>query len=176
MKSHFVTYLSSQREFCRSVFFQKYQHFKPYSTKAFSGTINGKLIFSETTDKVAFTAFSDSGTVNSNTYVGFDHLLLNIGNGFDVETSVFTAPKSGNYEISCTLNSDSGYYGLQPQIRKNNNEVISFRNHYPQSNKYTSGGMKIILPLKQGETIQIISSYSIYSESKRYRVFSGKLL
>ena len=145
-----------------------------FDSKA-KGTINGKILFTENTDAVAFTAYSTSGgTMSSNSDITFDHLLLNVGNAFNAGTGVFTAPKTGNYEFSWTLNSPSNQYLYCILLRNGNVELLKF---FASEIAYSSNGMKFVTPLYEGETIRLkTDSYPIYTDSNQYRVFSGKFL
>ena len=111
-----------------------------FDSKA-KGTINGKLLFTETTDEVAFTAYSTSGgTMSTYSYITFDHLLLNVGNAFNAGTGVFTAPKKGNYEFSWTLNSSTNPYLFCTLLKNGNVELLKF---WASNIAYSSNGMKI---------------------------------
>ena len=46
---------------------------------------------------------TDLPRMNEPTKVAFDHVFTNAGNGYDVTSGIFTAPKAGYYSISAAM-------------------------------------------------------------------------
>jgi hypothetical protein len=53
---------------------------------------------------------SKSKSLGPGEIILFDHIWTNVGNGYNLNTGKFTAPKGGLYQISGTIMSVSGKY------------------------------------------------------------------
>ncbi len=42
----------------------------------------------------------------------YKHIFINLGDGYNVETGIFTAPRSGVYSLALTIYSDGGLFGI----------------------------------------------------------------
>ena len=123
-------------------------------------------------------AFGASSTKNvnlaSNEVAKFDKVWTNIGNGYDASSGVFTAPRGGVYQFSCSAMTNSGKT-LRLHLMKNDQQTVSL---YPGNSGYNMGTLSMVLELKKGDRVYIKhpgSGYnSLYSESEyNYSMFSG---
>ncbi|VDI50519.1 Hypothetical predicted protein [Mytilus galloprovincialis] len=78
-----------------------------------------------TAGSVAFSAsLSDDSHVDADEVIKFDTVWVNIGNGYDPDSGVFTAPKSGLYLISNTIRASA-----------NQNDVCILKTNEDRENK-----------------------------------------
>jgi hypothetical protein len=104
----------------------------------------------------------------------FDKVWTNVGNGYNPNTGKFTAPKSGLYQISGTVTSESGKY-LHVYLFKNEKQTVILFSGLG----YATGTVNIVLKLQKGETVYMKhhnSTETIFSNSDVYCVFSGFLI
>ncbi|XP_063425619.1 heavy metal-binding protein HIP-like [Mytilus trossulus] len=124
---------------------------------------------------IAFTAsLSAAKSIGINEVVKFDKVWTNEGNGYHSNSGVFTAPKTGFYQISATIMSPNGKY-FHSYLMKNNKQTVGM---YPGQGHHT-GAANIVLKLKKGDRVYIRHASnieSIYSDSNHYSMFSGFLI
>ena len=109
----------------------------------------------------------------SNEVAKFDKVWTNIGNGYDASSGVFTAPRGGVYQFSCSAMTLSGKT-LHLHLMKNDQRTVSL---YPGTG-YNMGTLSMVLELKKGDRVYIkhpgSGNNSLYSESgSNYSMFSG---
>ena len=123
-------------------------------------------------------AFGASSTKNenldNNEVVKFDKVWTNIGNGYDSSSGVFTAPRGGVYQFSCSAMTLSGKT-LRLHLMKNDQRTVSL---YPGTSGHNMGTLNMVLELKKGDRVYIkhlgSGSNSLYSEAGyNYSMFSG---
>ena len=123
-------------------------------------------------------AFGASSTkeVNlaSNEVAKFDKVWTNICNGYDASSGVFTAPRGGVYQFSCSAMTNSGKT-LRLHLMKNDQRTVSL---YPGQSGYNMGTLSMVLELKKGDRVYIkqggTSEDSLYSEpGSNFSMFSG---
>ncbi|XP_063431432.1 complement C1q-like protein 4 [Mytilus trossulus] len=106
--------------------------------------------------------------------VRFDKVWSNIGNDYDPQSGIYTAPQGGAYHFSCTVMS-SGNTVIRVSLMKNNLRTVA--NFARGSNSAT---LNIVLDLKEGDKIcirQVHYGNYIYSEpSYNFSMFSGFLI
>lgn len=103
------------------------------------------------TDK--FVGFSAGLTkmlkTNDTDLVVYDRVFLNMGNGYDSSTGVFTCPNAGTYAF-LVHGVSTATSQLNLDIYRNNNYTVSVFAHV--NNGYASGHQSIILQLDQRES------------------------
>ena len=118
-----------------------------------------------------------TGSSSSDTIIPFDVVDLNIGNGYDPVTGIFTPSVSGIYVISYEGMADSscgtGNIGLTLQI---NGASVSKSN----SEFAGSGGISLTVQLSAGDIVTIVVDNSdacvVLFSSSTFNKFSGHLL
>lgn len=109
-----------------------------------------------------------------NDVVKFDDVRINRGDGYNPSTGVFTAPKSGLYQISCMLRGEHSNK-VQYRLMKNNSV---YTNGYVGNQDYDSQSVSSILDLKKGDRVYIKHRVNgvqkIYGDN--YSTFSGYFL
>ena len=123
-------------------------------------------------------AFGASSTKNvnlaNNEVVKFDKVWTNIGNGYNSSSGVFTAPRGGVYQFSCSAMTGHGKT-LRIHLMKNDQRTVSL---YPGNSGHNMGTLSMVLELKKGDRVYIkhpgSGHNSLYSESEyNYSMFSG---
>ena len=123
-------------------------------------------------------AFGASSTkdVNlaSNEVAKFDKVWTNIGNGYDASSGIFTAPRGGVYQFSCSAMTNSGKT-LRLHLMKNDQQTVSL---YPGQTGHNMGTLSMVLELKKGDRVYMkhcdTSETSLYSEpGSNFCMFSG---
>ena len=119
-------------------------------------------------------SFTKHVNLANNEVVKFDKVWTNIGNGYDSSSGVFTVPRGGVYQFSCSAMTYSGKT-LRLHLMKNDQRTVSL---YPGDSGYNMGTLSMVLELKKGDRVYIkhpaTSEKSLYSESEyNYSMFSG---
>lgn len=101
---------------------------------------------------MAFTAsLSDGYQVNTDEIIKFDAVWVNIGDGYNPDSGVFTAPKSGLYLISNTIRS-YGDDDLQCSLWVNDESTV-----FSAGSSTSSGTLTILMMIQKGDRICITS-------------------
>ena len=113
----------------------------------------------------------------SNEVAKFDKVWTNIGNGYDSSSGVFTVPRGGVYQFSCSAMTGNGKT-LLLHLMKNDQRTVSL---YPGTGGHNMGTLSMVLELKKGDRVYMKhpgSRYNnLYSESGyNYSMFSGYLI
>ncbi|XP_060560666.1 complement C1q and tumor necrosis factor-related protein 9B-like [Ruditapes philippinarum] len=157
-----------------------FENFKGNSGNRRNWTIQLKNITGSviTTPKIAFNAYTiSSGSYGINTPVKFPNVLLNIGDGYDKSTGIFTAPVTGLYFFSAHIcNYDKGYMIIS---FIHEGTAVATTTEYENSGESCSS-VSAPAMMKIGEKV---STKSVYHSSKlkantiyRWPSFAGVLL
>ncbi|XP_071167884.1 cerebellin-2-like [Mytilus edulis] len=113
--------------------------------------------------------------LKSGSVVKFDSILTNIGNGYNANSGVFTAPRKGTYQFAVSF--VSGHRNnewLELTLAKNNNRLV--RGH-AALDPFASGSLQATLALEKGDRISIIQPRpSGHVLGENYSMFSGHLI
>ena len=103
--------------------------------------------------------------------VKFDNVILNRRGGYDPKTGIFTAPRTGLYQISVTIMSNAGKY-VDVDIAKN--DLVLLRLYGPAVHGSTQTANPV-LELKSGDKVCVRkhSSGSQRVFGDKYSSFSG---
>lgn len=110
----------------------------------------------------------------TNEVVKFDKVWTNIGNGYDSSSGVFTAPRGGVYQFSCSAMTASNKT-LRLHLMKNDQRTVGL---YPGQSGHNMGTLSMVLQLKKGDRVYMkhptSGENSLYSESgSNFSMFSG---
>ncbi|CAC5406969.1 C1QL [Mytilus coruscus] len=124
-------------------------------------------------ERPAFTAsMRTDSTLHSNEIIKFDQVWLNMGNGYNPTTGVFTVPRNGLYFVSSTVMS-TVRHNLHCLLWKNNQITLGlFRLNY------SSGTLHSAMPLKKGKIIYIKHDRGAEETmlGRHYSMFSAYLI
>lgn len=112
---------------------------------------------------------------SGNDILKFDEVLTNIGNNYDPLTGQFTAPKTGLYQIACTIQGHRTS-GVTFQIQKNNER---FDLGYAGGRDWHAVTRVLLMQLKEGDKVFVQHRIPHRKETvagNRHSYFSGRLL
>ncbi|XP_078310363.1 uncharacterized protein LOC144618362 [Crassostrea virginica] len=135
--------------------------------------INQTLTKCDPKQKVAFTAgvTSDSSTWNSGTLI-FNSVILNIGNGYNPSTGVFTSPVAGTYVFYVTAVEYNKQF-LNVDIVLNSASKVRTYSH--NSAAYQTGTNMVVLNLQKGDSVWVkhSSGTGYHTHSVPLTTFTG---
>uniref|UniRef100_A0A8C5HXV4 C1q domain-containing protein n=1 Tax=Gouania willdenowi TaxID=441366 RepID=A0A8C5HXV4_GOUWI len=147
-----------------------------------SATLKG--LFSLTVRQVAFSASlwtSGSGGLtgpfNTNTDLIFKGFIENIGNAYNPQTGLFTAPVRGGYHFELYIH---GYgnrsYALAAWLVENRQHICSAHAYQPSNGVQTANGAT--LQLEVGDVVLVCqwANTVIWDDNNVHTIFSGPLL
>lgn len=120
-----------------------------------------------------FATLKEKQNLGRNDVLKFSNVVTNVGNGYNVRTGIFKAPKKGVYEFSANFIS-YGANWLELQLMKN--EHIIAKGHCANTAD-VAGTLQVILQLQKGDTIYLRhprDSGSIHGHD--FSMFSGHML
>ncbi|KAK9976651.1 hypothetical protein ABG768_021859 [Culter alburnus] len=135
--------------------------------------------------KVAFSA-TLSALGNSHKFIGpyqeatslvYENALTNIGNAYDTNTGIFTAPVKGVYYFNFVVFNPHGM-PTGVKLLKNGNFVVGATDNPPGLDTEDTASNAVSLLLEQGDRIhlQLWENRRIYTDGNRRNTFSGHLL
>ena len=120
--------------------------------------------------RVAFAVYPSTTTAaaNNDTIIPFDVAMTNIGNAFDTQTHLFTAPFDGPYYFTLNLNAKGVKNDLTEffYLRYKETAVALADNDDKRSTLYTA---HTVVELKQGDVLSVV----IYSDNPKFVVDEG---
>ncbi|XP_078316992.1 uncharacterized protein LOC111103840 isoform X1 [Crassostrea virginica] len=138
--------------------------------------INQTLSTCDPKQKVAFTAgvTSSSTTWNSGTLI-FNMAILNVGNGYNPSTGVFTSPVAGTYVFYVTAVEYSKQY-LQVDIVQNSVSMVKLLGD--DHADFQTGTNMVVLNLQKGDRVWVrhVSGKGYWSASVPATTFTGFLI
>ncbi|XP_052789905.1 cerebellin-1-like [Mya arenaria] len=97
---------------------------------------------------------------HTNQPINFDHVITNIGNGFDIRTGIFIAPIGGVYVFSATILAANGYYVEGSIVVHDETTVtaVSDRRQLSESSMDTSdqGTVHGTFRIQKGDTVSFM--------------------
>ncbi|CAM4597407.1 unnamed protein product [Leuciscus chuanchicus] len=135
--------------------------------------------------KVAFSA-TLSALENAHKFIGpyatatslvYENALTNIGNAYDTNTGIFTAPVKGVYYFNFVL---FNHHVMSTGLRmlKNGHHVVSATDNPPGQDTEDTASNAVCLLLEEGDRInlQLWENCRVYTDGNRRNTFSGHLL
>ncbi|XP_037630352.1 complement C1q-like protein 4 [Sebastes umbrosus] len=121
------------------------------------------------------------GPFPDNRLVPYDYVFINLGDGYNASTNIFTAPHSGVYSIALTIYSDAGSPGNTlaacASLQVNGKVLVgsSERNKQDQEDSAT---IVVALQLNTGEEVAVRLSAGCFlcDDKNHYNTFSAFLL
>ena len=101
----------------------------------------------------------DAKDLSPQTYeiITFSTVILNIGNGYDESTGVFTAPLDGIYIFSVQVATHSGQYGRFQLVVDDRSNVILSISHYNPDVSFSSTSGTVAQRLTAGQRVWVQS-------------------
>ena len=133
-------------------------------------------MFADPKQKVAFTAgvTSSSSTWNSGTLI-FNSVILNVGDGYNPSTGVFTSPVAGTYVFYVTAVEYIKHYLVVDIVLNSVSKVRAFGH---SNAAYQTGTNMVVLNLQKGDSVWVkhVSGKGYWSWTAPATTFSGFLI
>ncbi|XP_030580204.1 complement C1q tumor necrosis factor-related protein 3-like [Archocentrus centrarchus] len=119
----------------------------------------------------------DTGPFNTEATVIFKRVVTNIGNAYNPNTGIFTAPVRGAYYFGLTLHGHGDpAYPTAARLFKNGELIFSAWEHQPANSPSTSNGASLLLEVGDQVLVRLWAGAKIYDDSNYHSIFRGHLL
>ena len=129
---------------------------------------------------IVFTALKTSGIHDVGSYLNsYDKFLTCQGSAFNLDTGVFTAPRSGIFEFSATTqyDQDNRYYITQISVEKNFMKELEFYAYTSDKHDEDVLSFTWMMELQHGENISLkVTAGRFACYEYRNCMFSGKFI
>ena len=134
--------------------------------------MKAKLI--ELSEPMPMFSVSGSGVLPADSYIHFDHSLIENGMNFDLANGIFEAPQKGDYEFSFTGHTPYDKRSFI-NVLKNGSEILALLS---RSKDYNTISSSWIVSLGAGDSIRLKLDHNthLYTDGNTWRIFTGKLL
>ncbi|XP_062375990.1 complement C1q-like protein 4 [Sardina pilchardus] len=117
----------------------------------------------------------NTGPYSAATTLIYRNVISNIGNGYNKNTGVFTAPVRGVYHFAVSL-SGSGSRAAAVHLYKNGAHVVIAYTATQNSFTSSSNGASLLLEVGDVVYVNLRAHAWVYDDMERYTTFSGHLL
>ncbi|XP_076014234.1 cerebellin-1-like [Genypterus blacodes] len=130
--------------------------------------------------KVAFslglTNAGHVGPFNTEITLKFTKVFTNIGQAYNTDTGIFTAPVRGAYYFRYTVMDPRSVLWIGVSIFHNSKKITHNNNGGHFGNKHISNG--VVLELEQGDVVYLVllANHGMYDNAENYSIFSGFLI
>ncbi|XP_071352848.1 C1q-related factor-like [Trachinotus anak] len=121
------------------------------------------------------------GPLRDDKLVIYKHVFINLGDGYSVDTGVFTVPRSGVYSLALTVYSDAGSPGNSLAACASllvNGLVVSGPREKNMQDQEDSATIVVALHLKAGDKVAVNLPIGCFlcDDNSHYNTFTGFLL
>ncbi|XP_046718872.1 cerebellin 20 [Silurus meridionalis] len=115
------------------------------------------------------------------TVVKYQSIFINLGDGYNASTGIFTVPRSGVYALALTVYSDAGAPGALlaacARLRKNG-RVIAALSEYNTQDQEDSATIVMAMQMQTGDKLDVILPSGCYlcDDNSHFNTFSSFLL
>ncbi|XP_026883602.1 multimerin-2-like [Electrophorus electricus] len=140
-----------------------------------------KVAFSATLSKLN-NAFRFMGPYKTGLNLAYQNAITNIGNAYDPNTGIFTAPVRGVYYFSFVvfnpISSSTKQYATGVELLKNDKHVVTATDNAPGVDTEDTAGNSASILLEKGDKVylHLLDNRIIYTDGNRRNTFSGHLL
>uniref|UniRef100_A0A3B5AB28 Cerebellin 20 n=1 Tax=Stegastes partitus TaxID=144197 RepID=A0A3B5AB28_9TELE len=121
------------------------------------------------------------GPFRDDRIIMYKHVFINLGGGYNVNTGIFTVPRSGVYSLALTVYSDAGSPGNTLAACGSlmvNNKVVAGPSEKNMQDQEDSATIVVALHLKAGDKVAVNLPIGCFlcDNSSHYNTFTGFLL
>ncbi|KAL3057077.1 hypothetical protein OYC64_007542 [Pagothenia borchgrevinki] len=121
------------------------------------------------------------GKFSIDTIVPYKHVFINLGDGYNTTSGIFTVPRSGVYSLALTIFSDAGAPGntlAACAILQVNGYVVAGSKEINTRDQEDSASVVLALHLEAGDevAVKLPRGCSLYDDSNHYNTFSVFML
>ncbi|XP_076591395.1 complement C1q-like protein 4 [Chaetodon auriga] len=121
------------------------------------------------------------GPFRDDKLITYEHIFINLGDGYSAETGVFTVPRSGVYSLALTVYSDAGSPGNTLAACASllvNDQVVAGPREKNMQDQEDSATIVVALHLKAGDRVAVNLPIGCFlcDDSSHYNTFTGFLL
>ena len=106
----------------------------------------------------------------------FTNVIYNIGGAFDITSSLFVAPLSGQYLFTATIHKSTEGNGISCWIRLNGRLLVSINAHAAFPGTDASGSNTVTVIMVKGDRLELSECQGNSKFSQDGSTFSGVLL
>lgn len=121
------------------------------------------------------------GPAQEDMVVKYQSVFINLGDGYNVSTGVFTVPRSGVYALALTVYSDAGANGALlaacGRLQRNGRAIAALREYNTQDQE-DSATMVLAVQMQAGDKVNVILPATCFlcDDNSHYNTFTGFLL
>lgn len=121
------------------------------------------------------------GPFRDDVLITYKHIFLNMGDHYDINTGIFTVPRSGVYNLALTIYSDAGAPGNTLAACGSlqvNGQMLSSPRELNMEDHEDSATIVIAVQLKAGDKVSVNLPIGCFlcDNNSHYNTFSGFLL
>ncbi|XP_070684720.1 complement C1q-like protein 4 [Pempheris klunzingeri] len=121
------------------------------------------------------------GPFRDDRLIVYKHLFINVGDGYNVDTGIFTVPRSGVYSLALTVYSDAGSPGntlAACATLEVNGQVVARPREKNMQDQEDSATVVVAYHLKAGDQVAVNLPIGCFlcDNNSHYNTFTGYLL
>ncbi|XP_063054060.1 complement C1q-like protein 2 [Engraulis encrasicolus] len=121
-------------------------------------------------------AHGHTGPINPPPILVYKHVITNIGNRYNPNTGIFTAPVKGVYNFLAFVHGGGAGHGTGVVLHKNGDPIVSAYAHQRSLSVNSSNGVSLLLEVGDVVYVKLFRSAWAFDSSDHHTTFSGYLL
>ncbi|XP_014830353.1 PREDICTED: complement C1q-like protein 2 [Poecilia mexicana] len=117
-----------------------------------------------------------TGPFNTHITLIFKHVVTNIGNAYNPNTGLFTAPVRGVYHFQFHIFGHGSKNPTSAVLLKNGEQIFTSWTSQPARSQTASNGVSLLLEIGDVVYLRMWASSRIYDNQSHHTTFSGHLL
>ncbi|XP_054891378.1 complement C1q-like protein 2 [Poeciliopsis prolifica] len=133
-----------------------------------------RLVFSAS---LLASGYGHTGPFNTDITLIFRNVVTNIGNAYNPNTGLFTAPVRGVYHFEFHIHGHgSSSNPTSAVLYKNGEHIFMAWTTHPAGDQKASNGVSLLLEIEDVVFLRMLANSRIYDNTDRHTTFSGHLL